>query len=1101
MKLRKLLIANRGEIAIRIARAAAELGIETVAVYSEDDRLSLHVRKADAAQPLAGLGAAAYLDIEALLEAARVAGCDAVHPGYGFLSESAAFAQGCLEAGLVFVGPATEALRLFGDKSAARALAQQLAVPTVAGTAGASSLAEMKTFFASPASTGAMVIKAVMGGGGRGMRVVTRAEEIEAAYAQCRTESRSSFGSDDLYAERLIGHARHVEIQVVGDGSGAAVSLGDRECSLQRRHQKLVEFAPSPGLSPELRAALGEAALRMARAVRLCSLATFEFLVDANGPDEAGSFWFIEANPRLQVEHTVTEMVTGVDLVQTQLRIAGGASLEDLGLDTPVRMNGLAVQLRINLETPLPDGSVSPGGGVVGRFEPPSGPGVRVDHCGYAGYSTSPRFDSLLAKLVVHTTYTDLPTLLRKADRALAEFRIDGVPTNKVLLHGLLHDPVVHEHRVHTGFVEAHMPALLQAGAEKLRELYVPHPGEASDGASRHRQVAVPPGCVAVDAPTQGTLIAHEVAEGDTVQAGQALAVIEAMKMQHIVEAPSAGTVQRLLVPVGEAFVQGATLIHLLPVEAAVAGHAGGPQIDLDLIRPEWAENRERHAYGLDENRPEAVAKRRAKGQRTARENIADLLDGGSMVEYGALAIASQRSRRSLEDLMRNTPADGIIVGVGHVNAAQFDAERSRCLLMAYDYTVLAGTQGRVNHDKTDRALHLAEKWQLPVVLFAEGGGGRPGEVDSQPVARLQISTFARFARLSALVPRVGIVSGYSFAGNAALLGCCDVIIATRNASFGMAGPAMIEGGGLGRVKPSEVGPVSVQAPNGVIDVLVHDEAEAVAMAKRYLAYFQGPLPDWQAADQRLLRHLIPENRTRVYDIRAVIDTLADTGSVLELRRDFGIGIVTTFIRIEGQPFGLIANNPRHLGGAIDSDAADKAARFLQLCDAFDLPVVSLCDTPGFMVGPAAEQTALVRHVSRMFIVAANVEVPVFSVVLRKAYGLGAQAMTAGGFHESFFTVAWPTGEVGAMGLEGSVRLGYRKELEAIADPAERHARYQAIVQQEYERGKAVYAASFAVLDDVIDPAETRAYILAGWRSTPAPARRKRKKRAFVDAW
>ncbi|MGB7479599.1 MAG: carboxyl transferase domain-containing protein, partial [Burkholderiaceae bacterium] len=468
-----------------------------------------------------------------------------------------------------------------------------------------------------------------------------------------------------------------------------------------------------------------------------------------------------------------------------------------------------------------------------------------------------------------------------------------------------------------------------------------------------------------------------------------------------------------------------------------------------------------------------------------------------------ALALAAQRGRRSLAELMRVSPADGLIAGIGSVNGAQFGPERARCLVMAYDYTVFAGTQGAMNHKKTDRMLHLAQQWRLPVVFFAEGGGGRPGDVDATAVAAsaLDVMSFASYAKLSGLVPRVGIVSGRCFAGNAALLGCSDVIIATRNATIGMGGPAMIEGGGLGTFAPEEVGPTAMQAANGVVDLVADDDAHAVRLARQYLSYFQGPLADWECADQRRLRQLIPENRLRVYDIRTVIDGLADAGSVLELRRGFGVGIVTALVRIEGRPFGLIANNPMHLGGAIDADAADKAARFLQLCDAFDLPIVSLCDTPGFMVGPAAEKTAMVRHVSRLFVTAASLTVPFFTIVLRKGYGLGAQAMAGGSFHAGVFTIAWPSAEFGAMGVEGAVRLGFRKELEAIADPAERQRAFDDMVAQAYDKGKAISVASFLEIDAVIDPLESRDWLLRGLASVPPAPVRDGKKRPFVDTW
>jgi len=520
---------------------------------------------------------------------------------------------------------------------------------------------------------------------------------------------------------------------------------------------------------------------------------------------------------------------------------------------------------------------------------------------------------------------------------------------------------------------------------------------------------------------------------------------------------------------------------------------------DAAPIRPELAELRARLHATTDAARPAAVARRRKTGQRTARENIADLVDEGSFVEYGALALAAQHQRHAIDELVRLSPADGIVCGIGTVNRALFDDERARTLVLAYDYTVFAGTQGLMGHKKLDRMLGLAASWRVPIVLFAEGGGGRPNDVDMQTVSGLDTPSFLSFAALSGLVPRVGIASGRCFAGNAALLGCCDVIVATEDSTLGMGGPAMIEGGGLGSFKPEEVGPIDVQCKNGVVDVRVRDEGEAVAVAKTYLAYFQGPVEAWSCADQAALRDALPERRRRAYKIRPIVETLADTGSVLELRRDFGRSIVTALVRIEGRPFGLVANDPYFLGGAIDADAADKASRFLQLCDAFGLPIVSLCDTPGFMVGPEAEKTALVRHVSRMFVAAASLSVPFFTVVLRKGYGLGAQAMAGGHFHAPFFTISWPTGEFGGMNLEGAVRLGARKELEAIEDPAAREQALQGMIAFAYERGKAINMASLLELDAVIDPAETRAWILRGLRSVPRADRGGRRR--FVDTW
>jgi len=606
---------------------------------------------------------------------------------------------------------------------------------------------------------------------------------------------------------------------------------------------------------------------------------------------------------------------------------------------------------------------------------------------------------------------------------------------------------------------------------------------------------------VSITAPHQGILVSIAVKAGDVIQSGQHVAVMEAMKMQFMVESSSDGVVREILVSEGETVSTGQPLLFIEPLDASSERVEQAKPVDLDAIRLDLQEAQERHAAGLDEFRPEAVERRRKGGQRTARENVADLCDAESFIEYGALTLAGQRRRRSLEELIKLSPADGLVAGVGHINGALFPDEQSRCMVLAYDYTVFAGTQGVMNHKKTDRLLRLAHQWKLPVVLFAEGGGGRPGDTDWLGVAGLDNTTFLNFARLSGLVPLVGIVSGRCFAGNAALLGCCDVIIAAQDATIGMGGPAMIEGGGLGVFAPEEVGPISMQAPNGVIDVLVAGEAEAVRVAKRYLSYFQGSTANWACPDQRLLRQLIPENRLRVYDMHAVIETLADQDSALELRRQFGPGIITALIRIEGRPLGVIASNPLHLGGAIDANAADKAARFMQLCDAFGLPILSLCDTPGFMVGPEAEGTALVRHVSRMFVTAGSISVPFLSVIVRKGYGLGAQAMTGGSFHAPLFTVAWPSGEFGAMGLEGAVRLGYRKELAAISDPQERLATFETMVDAAYQRGKAINMASFMEIDDVIDPLETRRWIMQGLRSVPTFIPTEGKRRPFIDTW
>ncbi len=605
-----------------------------------------------------------------------------------------------------------------------------------------------------------------------------------------------------------------------------------------------------------------------------------------------------------------------------------------------------------------------------------------------------------------------------------------------------------------------------------------------------------------IHSPLQAQVVQWLVQTGEAVAAGDVLVVLEAMKMEHEIRADQAGQLGEVFFQAGEAVGEGDVLALLVAAVAAVpargAAQATVPPPAAALPSPERADLHKlqaRLAFTHDAQRPDAVAKRHALGLRTARENIADLCDEGSFIEYGALAVAAQSRRRSADDLMRNTPADGMVTGIGCVNG-------QRVVVMAYDFTVLAGTQGMRNHQKTDRMLGIALQHKLPVVLFAEGGGGRPGDVDVAIVAGLNLATFASFARLNGRVPVVGVVAGRCFAGNAALLGCSDVIIATRDSNIGMGGPAMVEGGGLGVFKPEQIGPSAVQHCNGVIDVLVDDEGQAVAAARQYLSFFQGQQPHWQAPAAHALRDVVPENRLRVYDTRAAMQGLADEGSWLQLRTGFGVGIHTALARIAGRPVGIMANNPQHLGGAIDADAADKAARFMQLCNAHGLPIVSLVDTPGFMVGPDTEATAQVRHVSRMFVAAAHLRVPLLSVVLRKGYGLGAMAMTGGGFHETLATVAWPTGEFGGMGLEGAVRLGYRKELEALPEGPEREALFDQLLAQQYDNGSAINMAATLEIDAVIDPADTREWLLAGLEAGLQSARLEGVDRPLaIDTW
>lgn len=1142
MNFRSILIANRGEIAIRIMRAATDLGIRTVAIYTEDDADSLHARVADAACQIPGVGARGYLNTEAVIAAARANDCDAVHPGYGFLSERADFAENCARAGITFIGPDVRHLALFGEKSSARAAARQSQVPIPRGLDEAASLEAAVEFFDSLGPEGAMIIKAVAGGGGRGTRVVMARDELEEAYQRCRSEAELSFGLADVYVEEFIPRARHIEVQIIGDGQGNVAHLHERECSVQRRYQKLVEIAPAPFLEQGLREAIIDAAMRFARNESYQSLGTFEFLVDVSGRDNAQPFVFIEANARLQVEHTVTEEVTGVDLVQSQIRLAAGASLSDLGLDQSAQVTprGYAIQARVNMETIAEDGAVRPTGGLISVYEAPNGPGVRTDGFGYAGYPTSTAFDSLLAKVICHVAGTDFADAIARTHRALSEFRIDGVATNITFLKNIISHADFAAGTVHTRWTDEHL-VTLASPPEDDRERFIsasPAPGDerlshtsGSDGfagarvdtndplalfghdaqlkagktspaaANQFDQHPGPEGSHGVGSPMQGTIVSIDVTEGDEVFEGQQVAVVEAMKMEHVISAEVGGIVRAVTMTVGDVVREGYPIAFI--EEADVSGTVSGSAeaVDPDHIRGDLQEVYERRAFTLDENRPQAVAKRHALGYRMPRENIDDLVDADSFTEYWPLIVAEQHQRFDIETLRKNSPADGVVAGTATVNAALFGEEAARAMIVHYDYTVMAGTQGGRNHYKQDRLFKLANRYRMPVVLFGEGGGGRPGEDTLGQGVAFDVPTYHEMSKLSGLVPLVAITNGRCFAGNTALVAACDVIIATAGSTLAMGGPAMIEGGGLGIYTPEEVGPMSFQVPNGVVDILVEDEAEAVSVAKKYLSYFQGSVADWEAHDQRALRHVIPENRLRLYDMRDIIDAIADKDSVLEIREKFGVGVITSLIRIEGQPMGVIANNPHHLSGALDSDASDKGARFMQLCDAFDIPILSLIDCPGIMVGPDVERTGLVRHATRMFNTGANITTPFFCVLVRKAYGLGVQAMCGGDAHAGLFTVAWPTAEFAAMNIEGAVKLGFRNELAAEQDPEVRKRMFDERVTQTYEESKAINAIVHGGIDDVIDPADTRSWLAKSMKRMPTCAPRTEKKYRFIDTW
>ncbi len=1061
----KLLIANRGEVALRVARAASELGIASVAVYAPEDAESLHLRRCDEAVALPGQGAGAYLDAAALIEAARLSGCDAVHPGYGFLSENAAFARACADAGLTFVGPAPETLALFGDKVAARRLAEAAGVPLAAGTQQAVSLAESEAFMAKVG--GPVMLKALAGGGGRGMRLVERPDELAEAYRRAASEAAASFGSAALYVEELIRPARHIEVQVLGDATGAVTHLWERECSLQRRHQKLVELAPAPGLSDELRAELASAAVRLGEVAGVRTLCTVEFLLQA----EEGRFVFMEANPRLQVEHPVTEEVTGVDLVQAQLRLAAGESLADLGLSgPPAPPRGLSVEVRVNLERVGADGSSQPSGGTLTAFEPPGGAGVRVESFGYAGYRTTTAFDSLLAKVIATAPSGRLADALGRCYRALSEFRIEGVETNLPFLQGLLLHSEVVAGAFDTGLVTRHAADLV-AELDRHPKL---HPAAGGATAVQGEEIVGPPGTEAVLAPMGGRLVALEVSEGDAVAPGQTLAILEAMKMEHQVTAPLAGTVRAIPVAPGESVVADSPLLFIEPGDGAGWNAACEPSVEAEESGY-LQDLRERRRALSDAARPEAVARQQRRAALTARERIAHLVDPESFFEIGSL-IRNPRVEKP-------APADGVVVGTARI-------EGRPVMVMSQDFTVFGGSSGHLGGDKMERGVALAMAQGLPLILLLDGGGHRIQDGQSSRAYAAAVPIFHDIARLSGWVPMASAVLGAGFAANTNYSSMSDLVVMVRGLStMGLAGPALVKAGTGESVTAEALGGTAVQVDRqGLADLGLDSETEALEAIRGFLSYLPSnarALPPVRPPGPPAgpIGGIVPANSRRAYDMQRVIAGLVDAESCFELKPTFARNIITCFARLEGSAVGLVANQPLYKSGMLDAEACEKAAHFIALCDAFGLPLIYLVDIPGLSIGPAAERATLGRRSAKMLFELGHATVPRISVVLRKGYGLGYLTMAGGRSFDADACFAWPTAEICAMSVEGSVDVAYRRDYEAAADPA---ARRRALIAEIRAEISPIKAAEGFGIDEVIEPEETRPRLLDLLARVPA---------------
>ncbi|MDO9380390.1 MAG: carboxyl transferase domain-containing protein [Nocardioidaceae bacterium] len=1089
-----LLVAHRGEVAVRVVRAAAARGLRTVVVHRREDLAAPHLALADVVAEVPSDGPVGSWDQQEVLDVGVAHGATLVHPGHGPLSEDPGFARACGARGMMLVGPSADVLDRFGDKTAAREAARAVGIRTLPGTASPTNPDQVRRFL--ERHPDGLMLKAVRGRGGLGLAEVRDPSEIDAAFARCTAEAEATTGSGDLYAERLVDWARHVEVQLVAapddDGGTVVLALGDRDCSVQLGHRKLVGIAPAPSLPDGVRRRMHAAAARLGAEAGLRGLATVEMLVAGD------DFVFCEVAPGLQVEHTVTEAVTGVDLVATQIEIARGARFAELGLPggvlvsgaggadvtgVPPSPEGIAVAARLSTGTVLPDGSVRAGAGTLRSFEPPTGAGVRVDTHARVGLEVTGRDDPLLAVVVTAVRGDSVAGTAERCARALDDFALDGVRTDRSLLQAILRDDELGRGAVGTDYLGRRLPDLLEAADVHEPGAVPVQQAQQSQPVHAHRADTVGgAGLVLVrgDGLT-ATVLRAEVAgtvvelapPGTVLGAGEPVAIIDSTSGRQVLPAPVDLVVGEALVPRGAPLVLGDPVLGYDPRTPSGRQVPTEP-VDLDAVRDDLARVRRRHETGQDAGRGRHVADLRARGRRTARENVADLVDSGSLVELGPLAAGA---RPSGDDSVEHAPGDGLVCGLATVNAAHVGTGAARVAVMSYDQTVVVGTRGPRHHAKIDRLLQAAAEREIPVVIFPEGGGRRADDVDPHGSSGLQVGTLAALGRLSGRVPLVAVVSGRCFADHAVLLGMCDVVIATPDATLGMGGPAVVEAGGLGSLTPEQIGPLDVHLRTGVVHVRAPDEAAAVAVARDVVGWFQGPRTSPAPPDRRVARHVVPADRAQAYDVRAAVDALVDPGSVIELGARHAPSLVTALARVDGRPLGVLVNDPVHLDGAIDVEAARKMAGFWRTCNAHGVPVLALCDTPGFPVGPAAERDGGVRHLSSLFVEGARLSVPYGMVVLRRAHGLGAMAMATGSFRAPSFVVAWPTGEIGAMGLEDAVRIGSGRELDAEPDPVAREALLAKLVAEAHAQGTALSAAAGFEIDDVIDPADTRRWI------------------------
>ncbi|HEY2709729.1 MAG TPA: carboxyl transferase domain-containing protein [Caulobacteraceae bacterium] len=1118
---KRVLIANRGEIAIRIARAADALGVETVSIYAAADALGLHTRVTTQRREI-GAGAdpvKAYLDIEAIVAAAKATGCDCVHPGYGFLSENAAFARRCGEEGLTFIGPRPETLELFGDKVRAKALARETGVPVVPGSHEALSNAAEAEQVAGELGYPVM-LKAAAGGGGRGMRRVDAAGEMVSAFARCQSEAAAAFGDGSVFVEKLVVAPRHIEVQILADSAGSTIHLYERDCSVQLRNQKVVEIAPAPNLEPTLRARILGDAVALAKASGYVNAGTVEFLVDP----ATGERYFIECNPRIQVEHTVTEQVTGVDLVEAQFRVATGEGLADLGLADQSAIaapRGYAVQARV----------VATGAGTITGYREPAGPGVRVDACGYLGLAPPPQFDPMFAKVIGASNSTgSLASALQRTARALDEFQIAGLPTNLASLVAILARPELAAGDARTTLLGDHpeLTAPAQAAATGARSLLDEQAAALTGGRPSIVQallagpsLEVRDGEAGVECPMAGAVVEMTAQPGAIVAAGDTLLVVSAMKMETAVTAPCAGVVAELVsVEVGGAVSAGQIVATITPTTGGETGartygeDSWAPTLDAVKALQEIA-----HARLAPGSQDPGVVRQRSRGKLNCRERIEMLLDPGSFREMGSIAgFASYDGDGQIADF---TPSNHV-GGWGRLQGRT-------TVVCADDFTSRGGHADGSIGAKSGYLDRLSLEFKCPSIRLLDGssGGGSVAamvpkqQADGESKAKESSGAItagrprvsggggsmlpghlgsSMFADQLGKVPVVNMLLGsvVGIGAAKAVLGHFSVMVRDIAQLF-VAGPPVVAHAMGYDITKEDLGDWRIHCTNGSVDNLAETEEEAAAMARQFLSYLPSsvyeappvaPLTDPVDRREEELFTLIPRKRTTTFDVRRAIRLMADKGSFFEIGPLWGTDQVTGFARFAGRPVGIIASDSRHVnGGALTADGCDKLRRHLDVCDLFHLPIISLIDNPGFAVGLEHERAGTIRKGGEWMIAFAQVQVPIFTVIMRRSFGVAGNNFATPRSGVSA-RVVWPAADAGGIPPEGGIEAAYKRQLAEAADPAALRAEINARI--ESARGPIGPLNRFQ-MEEMIDPRDTRRWICdwieTAWKIVSQPAR------------